>query len=219
MECITTVRFSVHFNGVLLDTIQPTRGLQQGDPLSPYLFLFVADGLSKNLQNEASNGAIQGVKVSRRAAEITQLLFADDSLLFFRASIAQASLVKAALDKYCIGTWQLINFDKCLILFNAKQEQTTMEGVKVQLNVHRSTFEAKYLGLPTPEGRMKAEKFTNIMDRLAKRYSAWDERSLSSAGKETLIKSVAQAIPVYVMSIFILPGRLQEALTRSIRRF
>jgi hypothetical protein len=71
MECITTVRFSVHFNGVLLDTIQPTRGLQQGDPLSPYLFLFVADGLSKILQNEASNGAIQGVKVSRRAAEIT----------------------------------------------------------------------------------------------------------------------------------------------------
>jgi hypothetical protein len=94
-----------------------------------------------------------------------------------------------------------------------------MEGVKAQLNVHSSTFEAKYLGLPTPEGRMKAEKFTNITDRLAKRCSAWEERSLSSAGKETLIKSVAQAIPVYVMSIFVLPGRLQEALTRNIRRF
>jgi hypothetical protein len=179
----------------------------------------VADGLSKILQYGASNGAIQGVKVTRRAPEITQLLFADDGLLFFRASVAQASLVKAALDRYCTGTGKLINFDKCSILFNARQEPTTMEGVKAQLNVHSSTFEAKYLGLPTPEGRMKAEKFTNITDRLAKRCSAWEERSLSSAGKETLIKSVAQAIPVYVMSIFVLPRRLQEALTRNIRRF
>jgi hypothetical protein len=67
MECVTTVRYSVRFNGVLMDTIQPTRGLRQGDPLSPYLFLFVADGLSKVLQNEASNGSLQGVRVCRRA--------------------------------------------------------------------------------------------------------------------------------------------------------
>jgi hypothetical protein len=107
--------YSVSFNGVLLDTIQPTRGLRQGDPLSPYLFLFVADGLSKVLQNEASNRTIQVVKVSRRAPEITQLLFADDSLLFFRASEAQANSIKATLDRYCIGTCQKINFDKCSI--------------------------------------------------------------------------------------------------------
>jgi hypothetical protein len=116
MECVTTVRYSVRFNGVLFDTIQPTRGLRQGDPLSPYLFLFVADGLSKVLQDEASNRTIQGVKVSRRAPESTQLLFADDSLLFFRALEAQASSIKTALDRYCIGTGQMINFDKCSIL-------------------------------------------------------------------------------------------------------
>jgi hypothetical protein len=147
------------------------------------------------------------------------LLFADDSLLFFRASEEQASAVKIALDRYCLGTGQLINFDKCSILFNAKQEQIIMEGVKEKLNVHRITFEAKYLGLPTPEGRMKAGKFSNITDRVVKKCSTWDERNLSLTGKDTLIKSVAQAIPVYVMSIFILPGQIHEALTRSIRRF
>jgi hypothetical protein len=95
--------------------------------------------------------------------------------------------------------------------FNANQEQSVIE--------HRVAFEAKYLGLPTPEGRMKAEKFLNITDRLAKRCSAWDERNLLSAGKDTLIKSVAQALPVYIMSIFVLPGKIHEALTRMIRRF
>lgn len=82
-----------------------------------------------------------------------------------------------------------------------------MEEVKEQLHVYKVTFEAKYLGLPTPEGRMKAEKFQAITKRLMKRCSAWDEWNLSSTGKDTLIKSVAQAIPVYVMSIFILLGK------------
>jgi hypothetical protein len=52
MECVTTVRYSVHFNNALLDSFTPSHGLRQGDPLSPYLFLFVADGLSMILQHE-----------------------------------------------------------------------------------------------------------------------------------------------------------------------
>jgi hypothetical protein len=71
-----------------------------------------------------------------------------------------------------------------------------------------------------PEGRMKEEKFQAVTERLIKRCNAWDERHLSSVGKErTLIKSVARTIQVYVMSIFILPGTVHEALTKCIRRF
>jgi hypothetical protein len=52
MACVTTVRYSVRFNNVHLDSFVPTRGLHQGDPLSPYMFLFVVDGLSKLMQKE-----------------------------------------------------------------------------------------------------------------------------------------------------------------------
>jgi hypothetical protein len=141
MACVTTVHYLIRFNGVLLDTFQPTRGLRQGDPPSPYLFLFVADGLSKVLQHEARNGSIEGVRVCRRAPEITQLLFADDSLLFFCANSSQASCVKMALERYSRATGQLINFDKCSILFNANQEGNVMDEVKAQLSVHNVTFE------------------------------------------------------------------------------
>ena len=85
MECVTTVRYIVRFNGVPMNTFQPTRGLRQGDPLSPYLFLFVADGLSRVLQQESDQGNIQGLRVCHRAPEISHFLFADDSLLFFHA--------------------------------------------------------------------------------------------------------------------------------------
>jgi hypothetical protein len=94
-----------------------------------------------------------------------------------------------------------------------------MDEVKNSLNIHRVTFEAKYLGLPTPEGRMKADCFQAITERLSKRCNGWDERCLSAGGKDVLIKSVAQAIPVYVMSVFLLPGPLHEGLTRVIQKF
>jgi hypothetical protein len=86
MSCVTTVRYSVKFNGALLEAFSPTRGLHQGDPLSPFLFLFVADGLSALLQSEICSGGISPIKLCRRAPGISHLLFADDTLLFFKAN-------------------------------------------------------------------------------------------------------------------------------------
>jgi hypothetical protein len=58
MECVTTVRYSVKLNGTLLDSFLPSRGLQQGDPLSPFLFLFVADGLSALLHKDIQDNRL-----------------------------------------------------------------------------------------------------------------------------------------------------------------
>jgi len=90
MTCVKSGRFTVNFNGVLSDLFQPSRGLGQGDPLSPYLFLLVADGLSLLLKKQEEIGSFTPLKVSRRAPAVSHLLFADDSLLFFHADAAQA---------------------------------------------------------------------------------------------------------------------------------
>jgi hypothetical protein len=85
MACVTSVRYQVKFNGTLLDSFWPYRGLRQGDPLSPFLFLLVADGLSTLLQSEVEAKTIDPIRICRRAPSISHLLFADDSLLFFKA--------------------------------------------------------------------------------------------------------------------------------------
>jgi hypothetical protein len=168
MSCVTSVRYQVKFNGTLLDSFSPSRGLRQGDPLSPFLFVFVADGLSTLLQNEVNNHGIEPVKICRRAPGISHLLFADDSLLFFKAQANQACQIKKVLDLYALSTGQLINPDKCSIIFGESCPLASRVEVKTMLQVTQKTFETKYLGLPAPEGRMSSGKLQSLQAKLAK---------------------------------------------------
>ena len=81
MKCVTTVRYRIKVNEEYSDSIVPHRGLRQGDPLSPYLFILCAEGLSSMLQRAEENGKIEGISVCRGAPKIYHLFFADDSLI------------------------------------------------------------------------------------------------------------------------------------------
>jgi hypothetical protein len=219
MECVTTVRYSVKFNGAILDSFSPSRGLRQGDPLSPFLFLFVADGLSALIQREVNNGVIDPMRICRRAPGVSHLLFADDTLLFFKACPLQATRIKMVLEDYAMSTGQLLNPQKCSIYFGESCLNGTKEEVKRILYVSQEAFEAKYLGLPTPEGRMSKDKFKSLQMSLAKKLVEYDDNYLTQAAKEILIKAVAQALPVYIMGIFKIPYGLCDELTQMIRDF
>ena len=103
-------------------------------------------------------------------------------------------------------------------MFGKACPQNVQEKVRDALQVLLSTFEEKYLGLPTPEGRMSKGKCQNLQARLTKRIIAWEE-TLSLVGKETMIKAVAQAIPTYMMGVFKLPMSVCDDLNRMIRNF
>jgi hypothetical protein len=179
----------------------------------------VADGLSTLLQHQVSVGNITLVRICRRAPGISHLLFADDSLLFFKATADQAMHIKAVLDTYASSTGQLINPSKCSIMFGHACPNPCREELKGLLNVVQEYFESKYLGLPTPDGRMSSGKFQSLQAKLAKCLVEWDDNHKSQAAKEVLIKAIAQAIPVYVMSVFKLPLGLCDELTAMIRRY
>lgn len=82
MECVTSVKYLVKFNVKLLEQFSPSRGPRQGDPLSPFLFLFVADAFFALLNKSMVDNVLEPVVLCWNAPEISLLLFADDSLLF-----------------------------------------------------------------------------------------------------------------------------------------
>ena len=100
MRCVTSVTFSVRVNGVFSDCFQPSRGIRQGDPISPYLFLLCAEGLSSMLRSIGPLYVSRGVRVSRHAPWVSHLLFADDCLIFTQASKRGADRVAAILVDY-----------------------------------------------------------------------------------------------------------------------
>ena len=91
MECITTVTYSILVNGEPKGLIKLSRGLRQGDPLSPYLFLFCAEGLNDLFSGAVVRGEIRGFSIYRNGPKLTHLFFADDCLLFCRSTLEECT--------------------------------------------------------------------------------------------------------------------------------
>ena len=135
MSCVKSVRYTVKYNEELLEPFIPSRGLQQGDPLSPYLFLSVAEGLSCLLDKEVRRGKITPLKIARGSPGISNLLFADDSLLFFKACKEEAECIMQVLANFQKGSGQLLSYSKCSILFSELCPEATQQVVMTELQM------------------------------------------------------------------------------------
>ncbi|XP_019191056.1 PREDICTED: uncharacterized protein LOC109185569 [Ipomoea nil] len=184
MMCVTTVSYSVLVNGSRSDQIIPTRGLRQGDPLSPYLFIICAEELSLLLQQAQAKGEIHGCRVARGAPSITHLFFADDSLLFFKANAQEAGVIKCCLSEYEKMSGQVVNYHKSSICYSKNTRDETREEVANILGVVQTQNFGKYLGLPSFVGRNRKAAFSYIEDKIRQRISSWNKKLLSQAGKE-----------------------------------
>ena len=104
MECIRTVSYSILVNGEPKGFISPSRGLRQGDPLSPYLFLFCAEWLNAIFRKVAMEGEIEGFSLYRNGPKLTHLFFADDCLIFCRSTLEECHKIQSLLNFYEVAS-------------------------------------------------------------------------------------------------------------------
>lgn len=197
----------------------PTRGLRQGDPLSPYLFLFCAEGLSALIAHEEAAGNLNGVQVCRDSPTISYLLFTDGSLVLMRADQRNAQTLKTILDDYCAASGQLVSEAKCSIYFSPNTDVEIKAEVCQILNIMTESLSNKYLGLPAMIGVDRVNCFKHLIERIKITVNGWKERTLSYGGKEALIKAVAQAIPTYAMSVFKFPKKICKGITDAMSQY
>lgn len=110
MLCVNTVSYEVCFTSTSIGPIIPKCRLRQGDLLSPYLFMLCIEGLSNSLNQATRNGVMNGCRISPSAPVISHLFSADDSFLFFKATMAKAIAVKSSFVAYEQYLSQSINF-------------------------------------------------------------------------------------------------------------
>ena len=200
MLCMKTVTYSILVNGEPQGLIRTTRGIRQGDPLSPFLFLLCTEGLHGLISQAATEGELHGFSLCRRGPKLTHLLFADYSFLFCRATPQECRKVLEILETSSLCSGQHINKSKTSIFFSKSTPKARRQFIKEAFGVPEIRNYEKYLGLPSLIGKRKKATFEYIKERVWKKLQGWEEKVLSQAGREILIKAVVQAIPTFSMA-------------------
>jgi hypothetical protein len=217
--CVESVDYSVLVNGEKVGLVIPGHGRRQGDPLSPYLFILCAEGLSSLISRVETTGDLTGTAICRGAPRVTHLLFADDCFLFFKACERQAQTMKNILSMYEAASRQSISLPKSEIYYSRNVSHVLKQSITAIMGVQAVLGTGKYLGLPSIIGRNRTTVFAFIKNRVWKKINSWSSKCLSKAGREVMIKSVLQAIPSYVMSIFLLPATIISSIEKMMNSF
>ncbi|KAK3223533.1 hypothetical protein Dsin_010558 [Dipteronia sinensis] len=219
MDCVSSASLSFLLNGSAVCTVLPSRGLRQGCPLSPYLFLLCAEALSCLISDSEKGGRGLGFHCCRGGPLVSHMFFADDSILFCRATSEGGLSIRKILEVYERGSGQQINFQKSKLTFSPNVSGSTVANIQSVLNIEDCNSQDSYLGLPMMVGRNKRQLFNVIKELVWKLFRGWKDSLFSFGGKEVLIKAVAQAVPVYSMSLFQLPVSLCNDLSSMASKF
>lgn len=169
ISCISSVTYSILLNDRQHGFIKPERGIRQGDPLSPFLFILCVEALVSTLNQAESLGQLIGIHLSREGPAVHHLLFADDSLLLCKATTEEGAEIVRRLKLYGDASGQLINTSKSSLIFGSKVPQHVRVMMKEVVGITTEGGEGSYLGLPECFSGSKSKILNFIHDKVQKR--------------------------------------------------
>lgn len=220
-QCVSTVFYSILLNGSPGEVFYPIRGLRKGYPMSPYLFIICMDVLSKVLVLAESKGDIQGIKITNDCPchSISHLFFADDCLVFAKASVKCARNLYAMLQQFSKYSGQAINFDKSGLAFSPKTEPSIKNQIGDILHIKRLGLQDKYLGVPLLIQINKMENFSHLIDTFDNRLAPWIRKSVNQPGRTVLTQSVLGSLANHHLVVFPIPKKITDRLDSIQIRF
>ena len=208
-SCITSADMSIIINGSPSKPFHMQRGLHQGDPLSPFLFILVVEILNKLLKRAAKSGVIEGISVGSQNVCLTHLQFTDDAILFCPDCRDVLLNFRRILDCYGMILGLRINYEKSAII-PLNCDVSWVNRMKLELDCAVLSLPVKYFGIPLGANPKRVETWQPIISKIKKRLNGWKTNLLSKAGKLTLIKSVLTNPPIYYLRLFKMPKKSGE---------
>ena len=218
--CISTVRMAVLVNGAPTDFFSTFRGLRQGDPLSPYLFVLIMEAFSSLISRAEEKGFIRGFKVKGQSGEgvsVSHLLFADDTLLFCEDNRDQLIFWKWAVYCFELVSGLKINMQKSEVIPVGDVED--MDRAAAVFGCKVGKFPTTYQGLPLGARHNLGSVWDVVEERFKRNLAMWKKQYLSKGGRLTLIKSTLSNLPIYFMSLFEIPRKVRLRLEKIQREF
>lgn len=145
LKCVNTVSYRIVHHNQKIGPITPSRGLRQGDPLSPFLFIICAEGISALLRHYEAQNWIHGVRICRRGPKITHMLFADDSYFYCKATEEEVLRVSELLQKFEQASGQKVNLQKSSAFFSSNVIQTSKVHLCQLLHIIEANNHTTYL--------------------------------------------------------------------------
>lgn len=220
MECMKAGKVTVLINGQGSGFLTPTKGLRQGCPMSPYIFILAMEFLTKLFRLQQQNGHIMGLKIARSAPSLTHSMYADDLIIMGAARIQEVRRVQKVLTEFGEVSSLTVNPDKSKIWFSNRCSEECRERIMTEFRAKEAGEDEKYLGIVITKSSRQVDLTHNmLLEKMENRLAGWKVNMLSFAGRVTLIKSVLLALPVYYMSIAVLPTKTTNEINSLLRKF
>ncbi|KAJ0570205.1 putative RNA-directed DNA polymerase [Helianthus annuus] len=216
MGIVTSAKASVLVNGSPTQEFTCYRGLRQGDPLSPFLFVIAMEALSGVLKKACSVGVFRGIKCASNGPLISHFLYADDVVFLGEWSGQNAMNLKRILRCFYLASGLRVNASKSN-LYGIGVDETRVQDMASLLKCKAEKFPFKYLGLYVGANMNLCRNWEPVVEMFRKRLSLWKAETISFGGKLTLVKSVLNALPTYFFSLYKAPRKIIDRL-ESIRR-
>uniref|UniRef100_A0A2N9HBE7 Reverse transcriptase domain-containing protein n=1 Tax=Fagus sylvatica TaxID=28930 RepID=A0A2N9HBE7_FAGSY len=218
--CISTIRFSVIINGYPQGFFASSRGLRQGDPLSPLLFDVLMESLSRLMVHAANGGYISGFLVGvpgGNSLMLSHLLFADDTLLFCNNDLVQLEYLRHVFTWFEVVSGLRVNLHKSEMV--PVGDVPNLEELVAVLSCKLSARPMTYLGIPLGTKFNFKTIWNPVIEKMERRLAGWKCLYLSKGGKLTLIKSTLSNLPTYFLSLFCIPSEVANHLEKLQRDF
>lgn len=198
-QCISTIQFSLLFNGGVCSSFTPSHGLRQGEPISLYLFILGSEVLMRLINKEISQNNLSKVKVTSMTPLISKLCYTHNVILFCKAKSLDLFMLKNYLVKYFSWSGQISVEKSGMFPYKGVGNQF-LSQIKFSWGLNILPQYTTSLGVLLFFSKNRSQDLINVKEKLESKLSNWKRKNFSWARRATIIKYVAQSIPAYSMS-------------------